>query len=198
MPPVTRKRSAQDDGDEGLMDNGLPLATDGSTRDLTTAASKSFGANITTEHNTILQLDQEGRVHPMAGSRGRTPQTQLLTSSCGTALRTPPSAGGVSEDRASYSIGMAAAAEVQRLGASGSNQLRQGRELVARSSRGTPARTASSSSHYSQGLSSRPARSTSPPWHSTDRCSAAHSGFTHTSYNLQQLYYNVIQVWPDL
>ena len=52
MPPVTRRRTVQDDGDDGLMDTKLPLATDGSTRDTTTAALKPFGAHITTEHNS--------------------------------------------------------------------------------------------------------------------------------------------------
>ena len=146
MPPVTRRRTAQDDGDDGMSDSTLPLANTRSTLNTTTAASRPFGSHITTEQHTILQPGQEGRVHPTASNRGRTPQSQPLSSSCSTSLHTPSSAGGVSEDRASYSIGMAAAAAVQRLGASGSNQLGQGRELqfVAQSSESTPAQLAMS------------------------------------------------------
>ena len=122
MPPVTRRRTAQDDGDDGMSDSTLPLANTRSTLNTTTAASRPFGSHITTTHHTILQPGQQGRVHPTAGSRGRSPQAQPLTSSRSAALRTSTSAGGVLEDCASHSIGMAAAV-VHRLGVSGSTQL---------------------------------------------------------------------------
>ena len=63
----------QDDGDDGVMDTTLPLATDGSTRDTTTAALKSFGANITTEPNRPAQRDED----EPAGSGGSAIASQL-------------------------------------------------------------------------------------------------------------------------
>ena len=75
MPRVTRRPSAQDDGDDGVMQSTLPLATYGSTLEPTVVALKPSGPRITIEHNNgrnngTAQTDQNrhGGISPSSNT----------------------------------------------------------------------------------------------------------------------------------